>query len=64
MENYYIFITDGNIDIDCVNMNGYTREEAFEELNKLWNSYEKAGKYYTYELTDQQGNTIFKNHLD
>ena len=59
--NLYIFIENGNIDV--VELSGYTREEAFAELNRLQNSYEKMGKRYQFELTDYYGNTIFKNSL-
>ena len=57
--NLYIFIENGNIDV--VVLSGYRREEGFEELNRLQDSYEKMGKHYQFELTDNYGNTIFKN---
>lgn len=60
MENY-IFITNGKETIDVVMLQGYDREECFTELNRLQNSYERNGKFFTYELTDREGNTIFKN---
>lgn len=60
--NFYIFINDG--DIDVVELSGYSREEAFAELNRLQNSYEKLRKYYKYELTDGQGNNIFTSYAN
>ena len=60
--NLYIFINDG--DIDVVELSGYNREEAFAELNRLQNSYEKMQKYYKYELTDARGNNIFTSYAN
>lgn len=55
--NLYIFICNG--DIDVVELSGYSREEAIQELKRLQNSYKKLEKRYKYELTDYSGNTIF-----
>lgn len=63
MKNY-IFITNGKETIDVVMLTGYDREECFAELNRLLNSYEKMGKYYTYELTDEKGNNIFTSYAN
>lgn len=60
MKNF-IFITNGNEDIDVIVLTNYTREECFETLNRIWKDDERDGKHYSYELTDIQGNTIFKN---
>lgn len=58
--NLYIFVESG--DVDVVELSGYTTEEAISELNRLRTSYEKVQRYYSYELTDYYGNSIFVSH--
>ena len=61
MNNYYIFINNG--DINVIQVRG-TREDAFTELNNILNSYERNGEYYNYELTDEKGNNIFTSYAN
>lgn len=63
MKNF-IFITNGKETIDVVMLSGYDREGCFSELNRLQKSYERNGKYYNYELTDEKGNNIFTSYAN
>lgn len=62
-ENHYFIYVDtrDGEQIDVVMLTRYSREEAFDYLNRMWCKDEAEGNRYRYTLTDNPGNVIFQN---